>query len=81
MEGIHTLKDLLRKGDWLAKIDLTDAFLSIPIHPNHKKYLRFMLKEKTYQFNCLHFGLSSASRVFTETLKLALAILRERGYG
>ena len=26
MEGIHTVKDLLRQGDWLAKVDLNDAF-------------------------------------------------------
>ena len=79
MEGIHTLKDLLRKGDWLAKIDLKDAFFSIPIHINHKQFLWFIFKEKTYQFNCLPFGLSSAPWVFTKTLKPALAILRERG--
>ena len=78
MEGIHTLKDLLRKGDWLAKIDLKDAFFSIPIHLNHKKFLRFIFKENTYQFNCLPFGLSSTPWVFTKTLKPALAILRER---
>jgi len=79
MEGIHTLKDLLRKGDRLAKIDLKDAFFSIPIHLNHKKFLRFMCKGKTYQFNCLPFGLSPAPWVFTKTLRPALAILRERG--
>ena len=26
MEDIHTVKDLLRQGDWLAKVDLKDAF-------------------------------------------------------
>ena len=26
MEGIHTVKDLLRQGDWLAKVDLKDSF-------------------------------------------------------
>ena len=79
MEGIHTLKDLLRKGDWLAKIDLKDAFFSIPIHTNHQKFLRFVFKGKTYQFNYLPFGLSSAPWVFTKTLKPALATLQERG--
>ena len=78
MEGIHTLKDLLRKGDWLAKIDLKDAFFSIPIHRNHKKFLRFTFKDKTYRFNCLPFSLSSASWVLTKTLKPVLAIVRER---
>ena len=26
MEGIHTVKDLLRQGDWLAKVDVKNAF-------------------------------------------------------
>ena len=41
MEGIHTLKSLLRKGDWLVKIDLKDAYFSIPISQKHKKFLCF----------------------------------------
>jgi len=73
------LKDLLRKGNWLAKIDLKDTFFSTPMHPSHKKFLRFIFKERTYQFNCLPFGLSSAPWMFTKILKPALAILRERG--
>ena len=32
MEGIHTLKELIRPRDWLAKEDLKDAYFSIPIH-------------------------------------------------
>ena len=82
MEGIHTVKDLLRQGDWLAKVDLKDAFFSVPIGHQHRKFLRFIFKGKkgkTYQFNCLPFGLSSAPWVFTKTLKPVLAVLRERG--
>ena len=26
MEGIHTLRDLIKQGDWLAKVDLKDAY-------------------------------------------------------
>jgi len=79
MEGIHNLKDLLQPGDWLGKVDLKDAFFTIPIHANHRQYLRFMFLEKAYQFTCLPFGLSSAPWVFTKTLKPALALLRQKG--
>ena len=75
MEGIHTLRDLLRAGDWLAKIDPKDAYLVIPIHQTHRDYLRFHFLGKTYHFTCLPFRLSSAPWVFTKTLKPALALL------
>ena len=47
------------KEDWLAKIDLKDAFFSISIQANHKKFLRLMFQGKTYQLYCLPFSLSS----------------------
>ena len=30
MEGIHVVKDLLRQGDWLTRINLKDVYFSIP---------------------------------------------------
>ena len=80
MEGIHTLKTLLQPGDWLAKVDLKDAYFSILIHPNHGKYLSFQLgQNKAYQFICLPFGLTSAPWVFTKTLRPVAALVRELG--
>ena len=79
MEGIHTLRDLIQPGDWLAKVDLKDAYFAVPIHHSHHQYLRFNFQGKCYQFICLPFGLSSAPWVFTKTLKPALALLREMG--
>ena len=38
MEGFHVIKDLVRPGDWLAKLDLKDAYFLVP---NHQKYLQF----------------------------------------
>ena len=31
MEGLHTDKALLRRDDWMVKVDLKDAFLMVPI--------------------------------------------------
>ena len=79
MEGIHTLKDLIKPEDWMAKIDLKDAFFTKPIHTSQREYLRFKFQDKVYQFNCLPFGLSVAPWVFTKTLRPAIALLRELG--
>lgn len=31
MEGLHTVNALLRRNDWMAKVDLKDAFFMVPI--------------------------------------------------
>ncbi len=35
MEGVSTVKQLIRKGDFMAKLDLKDAYLTIPVHPEY----------------------------------------------
>ena len=79
MEDIHTMKDLLRQGDWLAKVDLKDVYFAIPICLTHRKYLSFQILRNMYLFTCLPFRLSSALWVFTKTLKPVLALLQEMG--
>ena len=79
MEGIHMLKDLLRAGDLMAKIDLKDAYFMIPIAQEDRDFLKFQWKDQTYQFNCLPFGLSSAPWVCTKTTRPVVAALREIG--
>ena len=79
MEGIPTLKDILRSGDWFVKVDLKDAYFTIPIDSGHQQYLRFMLEEERYQFTCFPFGLSCASRTFTKVLKPVMTLLQSWG--
>jgi len=79
MEGLHTVKALLKRSDWMAKVDLKDAFFMVPIAPQFRHLLLFMWGEKTFQFNCLPFGLCTAPRVFTKVLKPSVEMLRSLG--
>jgi len=79
MEGLHIVRSLLQKEDFMMKLDLKDAYYAIPIHPSHRKYLRFVYQNRVYEFQCLPFGLSSAPRAFTKSLKPVLAVLPSLG--
>ena len=79
MEGLEAVRKLIQPGDFMMKLDLQDAYFSIPIHNSHKKYLRFVFQGITYEFQCLPFGLSSAPRTFTKLLKPVMALLRLQG--
>ena len=50
-------------------IDLTDAYCSVPMAIEHRKYLRFLWKNTLYQYTCLPNGLAPSPRYFTKLLK------------
>ena len=79
MEGLNTLLDLLSGSEFFITIDLKDAYFTIPIHPDHYKYLRFEWNSTLFEFICLPFGLSSAPRVFTKVLKPFVGSIRNKG--
>ena len=79
MGGFDTVKTLLQKNNWMAKIDLKDAFFMIPMAPQCHHLLRFRVGKRSYQFNCLPFSLCTAPRVFTKTLKPVVEMLRSMG--
>ena len=56
-----------------------NAYFTIPIRPEHRKYLRFSMADKSYQFTCLPFGLVLAPCVFTKTLRPVAALVQELG--
>ena len=51
---------LIRKGEYLATLNLKDAYLHIPVCKSHRKYLSFIIGSTHYQFKVLAFGVISA---------------------
>ena len=54
----------------MFSIDLKDAYLQVPIHPDSRSYLWFVADGQVYQFKTLCFGLSRAPQVFTRAMAL-----------
>lgn len=78
MEDYRTASKIITKDCFMASIDMKDAYFLVPVHPTHKKYLRFKNNDTLYEFNCLSFGLSTAPFVFTKLLKPVVEYLRSR---
>ena len=66
--------------DGVASIDWKDAYYSVPIDKDQRKFLAFNWKDKTYQYTCLPNGLSCAPRFFTKLTKVMFAGLRNKGF-
>ena len=79
METIQSTLLSVRRGDWMVSIDLKDAYLQVPIHPDSRRYLKFMAFNKVYQFKVLCFGLSTAPQVFTRVMAPVSTILHTLG--
>ena len=73
------MRDLLRAGDWMAKVDMKGAHFMLPIREEETPLLKFSLKNDTYQFRFLPFGLACAPWVFTKNLNPVAAQLRQLG--
>ena len=79
METPQSVLRSIRPGDWMISLDLQDAYLQVPVHRDSRRYLRFVVQGKTYQFRVLCFGLTTAPQVFTRIMAPVSAILHKYG--
>ena len=80
METSLSVLQSLRPRDWMISIDLQDAYLQDPVHPDSRRYLWFCIDEQTFQFRVLCFRLSSASQVFTCVMAPVSSIMHRFRY-
>ena len=79
METIQSVLLSVRQGDWMASIDLKEAYHQVPVHPDSRHFLRFVSKGHVFQFKALCFGLSTAPQVFSRVMAPVSAILHSMG--
>ena len=70
------LLNILKKGDNMCKLDLKEAYFSVPLNPASRKFARFLWSRKLHEFLCLCFGLGPVPRIFTKLLKIQVSVLR-----
>ena len=78
METQRKVSNAIQLNDWAFSLDLTEAYLHIPIHYRSRKYLRFTLRGRVFQFKALPFGLSTSPFVFTSLMIVIATFLRRR---
>ena len=79
METPRSVLNSIRPGDWMISLDLQDAYLQVPVHHDSRRFLRFVLDGKPFQFRVLCFGLTTAPQVFTRIMAPVSAILHKYG--
>ena len=80
MEDTRTVIKLMTRNCFMATLDLEDAYLTVPVRQNSRKYLRFVFQGNLYQFRALPFGLCISPYIFTKIVKTIIAYLRSRGF-
>ena len=79
METPETIRTSLQTGEWVTSIVFKDAYFHIPIHSQSRKYMRFHLQGRSYQFKALPFGLSTAPMEFTVVAKEVKLMALQKG--
>ena len=78
METVKSVRESILNNDWAVSIDLTDAYLHIPIHPQSGKYLRFVHEDQIFQLTALPFGMSLSPWIFTKLTDVVALHLHQR---
>ena len=80
MDTLDTARNLVTPHCYMASLDLRDAYYSVPIAEEFRKFLKFLWKNRLYQYKALPNGLSAGPRLFTKILKPPFSKLRSIGH-
>ena len=73
-ERTPPLQELLQKfegAQFMTTLDLTSAYLQIPLHRDSRKYTAFLFDSTVYQYTRTPYGFRNSLSAFVRALKLA----------
>ena len=79
LEGLQVARELIREGDWFSRVDLKDAYLHVPLHPQIRPWFRYRVLGKVFQWRTIPFGFKDSPRMFQKMMVEALTPLRGQG--
>ena len=80
METLKTALSLVKPNAFFGSLNLRQAYYSLPISKQCRKFLRFIWNGIVYEYSCLPNGLSTGPRIFTKLLKPMYSSLRKLGH-
>ena len=80
METPERIRESFRKDEWITSLDLTDAYFHMPVAIKFRKFMRFVIDNRIYEFLAMPFGLSTAPKEFTDLVVEFKKIASTRGF-
>lgn len=83
-ESVDNVTAAMGKGDFLATVDIANAYRSVSIRPDHRKYMGLRWKvgdqEQFFYDTRLCFGQKCAPFIFSTLTNFVVACMKDRGY-
>ncbi|KAK7109102.1 hypothetical protein V1264_013207 [Littorina saxatilis] len=80
MDTLQVALNLVTPGCYMTSVYLKDAYYTVAVAEDDKKFLRFLWEGQLWQFDSMPNGLALAPRKFTKLMKPVFAKLREDGH-
>ena len=77
METLKTALHLVKANAFFGSLDLRQAYYSLPIQRDSRKFLRFIWECAIYEFSSLPSGLTPGPRILPKLLKPMYSALRK----
>jgi len=79
MEGLKAVKYVVRKDDWMIKVDIKDYYLHFQLEEKERTWWGVRWGRKWYKFRAAVFGFRRSAEVASRVSKEVMRALRKRG--